>query len=328
MNNFFQAFCSFSANKVVHYVRNVSGRFQSGAHLTSGFNQVNGNGSMATRSKISNAVNWLLFLSDKKKVFVRKLNKYFDFRLTFITLTLSNKQFHDDDYIKRNMLAAFIRWMERKHQGVFWLWKAEAQQNGNIHFHITTNVFIHWRTIRHKWNEIQLAHGYLTNTDDGNYIGTVNSTDVHAVYNVQSIGFYIAKYFTKKNDYCNYVALTCSFEDKAQQAQQSFCYVEEDGFVYMRRRSISGRQWAACQYLSSKGISFEQGSLLYDYMLKLVNAIPDGDLIRKDYVSIQYLKPYNPSQLPRQLLDIINEHLNGALDVQYLPSRYEVYSLN
>src|SRR5690554_5071199 len=62
--------------------------------------------------------------------------------LVFITLTLSSKQVHDDNFIKRNLLNNFIIYMGRKFDMKNYLWKAEKQKNGSIHFHIVTDVYI------------------------------------------------------------------------------------------------------------------------------------------------------------------------------------------
>ena len=81
--------------------------------------------------------------------------------LVFITLTLSSTQRHDDRWIKKNMLELFIKRMQNKFGVENYFWKAEAQKNGNLHFHLITDVFIPMTFIQSNWNEIQRSHGYL-----------------------------------------------------------------------------------------------------------------------------------------------------------------------
>lgn len=148
-------------------------------------------------TKINNAVQWMLLFSHKKRVYSKSSKKSYWFLINFITLTLSGEQKHTDEFIKNHMLYPFLRWMGRSHNAKLYLWKAEAQKNGNIHFHITTNTFIHWKSIRRKWNAIQSKHGYLKKWTDGNLRGDPNSTDVHAVIKTDQIAKYMVKYMVK-----------------------------------------------------------------------------------------------------------------------------------
>ncbi|GAH42212.1 unnamed protein product, partial [marine sediment metagenome] len=43
-----------------------------------------------------------------------------------------------------------------------YLWKAEKQKNGRIHFHIITDKFIPWNELRNVWNKHQQTLGYVT----------------------------------------------------------------------------------------------------------------------------------------------------------------------
>lgn len=176
-------------------------------------------------TRINNAVQWLLLFSHKKRVYSKATKKSYWFLLNFITLTLSEKQNHSDEFIKNHMLYPFLRWMARSHNAGLYVWKAEAQKNGNIHFHITTNTFIHWKSIRRKWNSIQSKHGYLKKWTEGNVRGDPNSTDVHAVIKTDQIAKYMVKYMVKN---------------------------EPD------RRKIDGRLWACSPQLSSISISMDE----------------------------------------------------------------------
>jgi len=112
------------------------------------------------RKRLSNAIKYILFISSTKqikgKMFMKKeLNTEIEkttgkqytngakYKLTFITLTLPSKQAHTDEEIKKVPFANFLQTLRRKYNMKYYIWKAEKQNNGNIHFHIITNSFIH-----------------------------------------------------------------------------------------------------------------------------------------------------------------------------------------
>jgi hypothetical protein len=111
---------------------------------------------------------------------------------------LSAAQRHSDTYILHRLLFPFLKYLERSHSVTAYVWRAEIQskrlkEKGDrcIHFHITTDRFIHYRKIRNKWNALQLAHGYREPAADP------NSTDVHSVKSTGRIISYMSKYLSK-----------------------------------------------------------------------------------------------------------------------------------
>lgn len=160
-------------------------------------NKTEGLVSKQAARKIKNAFQWLVIISQKKKVFSINEKKTFTFKINFITLTLSDKQKHSDQEIKKLMLEPFIKWMQYNHNVKSYIWKAEAQENGNIHFHITTNKFIHLMAVRMKWNSLQQIYGYTACQNKQNPIKEINSTDITAVINDSKVALYMLKYFSK-----------------------------------------------------------------------------------------------------------------------------------
>lgn len=62
--------------------------------------------------------------------------------IAMITLTLPSKQILTDKEIKRMALMPFIEKMKYVCGIKLWLWVAETQKNGNIHFHIIIDEYI------------------------------------------------------------------------------------------------------------------------------------------------------------------------------------------
>jgi hypothetical protein len=82
-------------------------------------------------------------------------------RLIMVTVTLPVKQMHDDQYIKRNILGYYLEMLNRRCKVYNYFWRAEPQENGNIHFHIIIDVFVPYQTIKDYWNHALSLHGYL-----------------------------------------------------------------------------------------------------------------------------------------------------------------------
>jgi hypothetical protein len=80
-----------------------------------------------------------------------------------------------------------------------YIWKAELQKNGQIHYHITTPTFINYQEIRDKWNNLQRSAGLLDKYIEAKGHANANSTDVHSVKNIKDLSAYLIKYIAKES---------------------------------------------------------------------------------------------------------------------------------
>ena len=119
-------------------------------------------------------------------------------RLTFVTLTLAASQEHSDNQIKRSLLDNFILTLKRKFRVKNYVWRAELQKNGNIHFHFVLDTYIHYLRLRKIWNNIQEKLNYVSRFEQKYGHRDPNSTDVRAVRTSTLVGVYISKYVTKR----------------------------------------------------------------------------------------------------------------------------------
>lgn len=199
------------------------------------------------QKRLRKKINYLMYLSNDKKILGRQIvaksqnfttqyqksKIYADnvqYKLTFITLTLPAKQRHSDNEIKKSCLNQFLVELRHNYDIKKYIWKAEKQANGNIHFHIIADNFIQWQDIRSSWNRIVNKLGYVDDFEknmrefykDGFKLSTnkldkrtpqqqkqayknlvnsefknPNSTDIHALYKVKNIQAYMSKYLTK-----------------------------------------------------------------------------------------------------------------------------------
>lgn len=185
------------------------------------------------RKRLTNCVNWLVASAKTKRVFSKETNNTHKFKVNFVTLTLPTLD-HDisDHHFKKVLLHAFINSCRYRYNLKNYIWKVEAQANGNIHAHFTTDTFLPHGGLRDIWNTILEKNGLITpyrekhmamSLNDyirayhGNGARTIeqlrrayqygqksnwsdpNTTDVHAVYKIKDIGAYMAKYMSKSD---------------------------------------------------------------------------------------------------------------------------------
>lgn len=141
----------------------------------------------------------MLMRSPERTVWNPVTNRPIKFRMTFVTLTISQTENVAAPDAYTLGLAPFLRWLRSKKGVSDYIWKCELQQRGQVHYHITTNQFIRHDEIRTEWNEIQKAAGWL-NDYNRKYGGwNPNSTDIHSVKKADKIDLYLAKYLSKGN---------------------------------------------------------------------------------------------------------------------------------
>lgn len=139
-------------------------------------------------------------------------------KLSFITLTVSStSQMLSAAEGYKLLLRPFLQWLT-KYQGCkMYVWKAELQKRGQIHYHITTPTYVRYDLIKSKWNQLQQKNGLLDDyfAKKGHY--NANSTDVHEVYKVKDVAAYLSKYLAKEID--------SSMSKEAEQAKKSMSTV-------------------------------------------------------------------------------------------------------
>lgn len=146
--------------------------------------------------RIRTAVEVLLQRSPEKMVYNPITQGNTKFRLTFLTLTLSTLQIIDPSEAYKEGLAPFLRWLRGIGVGDY-IWKAELQARGQVHYHITTNQFVRYDQIKSTWNRIQERAGWMADFEARHGHRAPNSTDIHAVYKIKRLDLYLCKYLAK-----------------------------------------------------------------------------------------------------------------------------------
>lgn len=148
---------------------------------------------------LRNSINWLCLAAKKKRVFLKKENKNFFFKVNFITLTLpdTEKPISDRD-LQKQLLNPFLTYMRKYHNLMNYVWRLEFQANGKLHVHISTDTFIHHEKIKNTWNRLLDKNGYMDMFYKKHGHRDPNSTDVHATKKIKNMAAYLAKYMSKK----------------------------------------------------------------------------------------------------------------------------------
>lgn len=116
--------------------------------------------SSQSKSKLRDSIQLLHELSRPRTVFVSSSKSIFNFRSSFITLTLPSVQIHSDLEIKKCLNNFLVRL--RGTYGVKnYVWKAELQKNENIHFHLVIDQYIPFQAVRYYWNLAINTLGYV-----------------------------------------------------------------------------------------------------------------------------------------------------------------------
>lgn len=245
--------CKILPHYSVIYAREISGFFSGREKVMPVDNKPKGAISDKGAIRLGSALNWIILFSPWKTVYSKKEKKSFCFKINFITLTLPTPQAHDDHYIKQHLLAPFLKWLERSWHVYSYVWKAEAQSNGNIHFHITTNQFVHWKSIRGKWNRLLAKHGYCKVFQDGTNDKGDAATNIKSVKTMKGIVSYLKGYICKKDVFKKRLSVYCLFNSgimTKKAYRQITCINGNVGITKEYKRPIEGKLWSTSHNLS------------------------------------------------------------------------------
>lgn len=289
--------------------------------------------SKKAQKRIRNVINWLTYLSGKRDVVTGGGKTIKGFQVSFITLTLPSKQMHTHSEIKKVCLNQFLTECRVKFGVKNYVWKAELQKNGNIHFHITTDRYIHYMQVRNIWNRCIEKLGYITayqsvykvmsieeyaywQNQNGiyskarikkSYQSGVNSnwespntTDIKSVKHVKELSSYMAKYLTKEP-----------------------ASKETTGMVADSLEELTGRLWFCSQSLSKLGNVVFELTFKVREVLAILRKLESVRVMEFDWSSLFF---FSLGMLPKHLREWLREHLisHAILSGYSFPYSYSV----
>lgn len=150
------------------------------------------------KKRLIKAIDFMVMSTQQRDIYNPVRRKKQPFQIGFVTLTVysTNRNITGKEAHK-TCLEPFIKWMRQVHGCKSYIWKAELQKRGQIHYHLTTDVFIHWKAIRDKWNELQQRAGYLDAFHAKYGHWDANSIDVHSTKSKLGLSGYLVKEIAK-----------------------------------------------------------------------------------------------------------------------------------
>ena len=121
-------------------------------------------------------------------------NKIYNRKPIFMTLTIPNQTLSDKE-CNRNLLNVYLTVLKKYFPLKMWLWRAEVQNRGALHYHLILDCFIPFKFARKLWFNIlykHKQHGTLENHDKASRIVYINRID-----KLDSIKFYLQKYLAE-----------------------------------------------------------------------------------------------------------------------------------
>jgi hypothetical protein len=259
--------------------------------------------------KLKKSIKYLLYTAHPKKAHNNKIGKDFTFKVNFITLTLSSEQVHSDQCLKSTLLNQFLIEAKNKWNLNNYVWKAERQINGNLHFHILTDTFIPYLELRNCWNRIQNKLGYIDRFTAKYNKKDANSTDIHSLKKIKNIAHYVSKYMSKQQ-YTNRIKLTrkqAHYREKSAYKEPS---VSEGAKKFLRQQSNNGRIWGCSTQLTQ--LKGGQG-ILDEKLLKEIESLQNqksSKRINSEHFSIVL---FNSAVLNSEQYPLLYKLLSGFI---------------
>jgi len=197
---------------------------------------------------LQSKINWLYYYSKPRHINTYKNKNIYNYKLSFITLTLPSKQKEPTKLVTQKYFNQFLTEIRQRVSMQNYVWRLEFQKNGNVHYHIVTDSFLDYYLVKSVWNRVLSKGNYVQEYTDKhknlslyqynkmyNNSGKINfnimkkryingcknkwktppSVDVRSVTSRKKIGFYIAKYFGKNSS----VQQKCNALDNAENSK-------------------------------------------------------------------------------------------------------------
>lgn len=143
------------------------------------------------------AVDMLLQRSENRRIWNPVVARHHDFQIGFCTLTIPAHKAVKASFAHENLLQPFLRTARRKWGIEDYIWKAELQARGQLHYHITWSEFVEFTKIRDSWNSLLRKHRLSDDFARRHGHFNPNSIDIHAVWKINNLKAYLAKYIAK-----------------------------------------------------------------------------------------------------------------------------------
>lgn len=187
--------------------------------------------SAQSRKNIIEKIVWLNQFAKPRTIKTYSGKLLYNFRTSFITLTLPSPQHQPTAEISNECFDRFLTTLRNRLKMQNYVWKLEFQENGNVHYHLITDTYVDYFFALKHWNNIINKFGYVDEYQQkmsalsfqqyrmlpGNSANAdikvlasryekgrrekwrnPNTVDVKAVRTDGNLRYYLAKYFAKE----------------------------------------------------------------------------------------------------------------------------------
>jgi len=242
--------------------------------------------------RLKYACSMLQILSKELTATNWQLKKKFTYKLAFITVTLpAVNNTISDKYFKNIYFKRFLEILRDKYKLRHYVWKAEAQKGGNIHFHLIANIYIHYTLLNIIWNNCLNPTGLPAAFYNKWGHNDPNSTDIHSVKKIKHLGSYLIKYMSKK--------------ENSRREIEGKIWNCSNSLKYTKRLIISGVETAN-----------EYSNYLYGYFFSSIKKTQYCDLLFKNLYLLPHTNcPTFKTELNRHLYELDKMQLQrNAID--------------
>lgn len=273
---------------------------------------------------------------------------------TFVTLTLPSEQMHTDKVLNAKALNNFITQIKRSHQVKNYLWRAERQKNGNLHYHIIIDKFISHRLIRNYWNIQMKALGYISiyqsnmishhsngfkvrndlkkkwsieNQKKAYDYGTntnwkdPNSTDIHSLKNIKNISSYVCKYVTKDEDYDD-LQKAIKANNCGKISSSELLEAQEKFKAKIESKKVNSRLWGCSDEIRNLKDPATLCDIQTDKFVTAAKLEKGTKTITDEFFTVIYVKNLQTlTQANPYIKKLINDHRRDTYEKLYLPPK-------
>ena len=174
------------------------------------------------------------------------IDAYSDTTINFLTLSFINRT---TDTNGARCLNKFLTMMRKRYGKFAYMWVAEHQKNGNIHFHFLMNIYIDLKYFNSLWVLQQYNDGIahtrysyeeiIKRHSAGTMQEILNPLDIEEVKNLDAASGYLSKYLSKDANEFTCATWHCSREVSRTFTAMNNAPVEAIQFVFDELENIS-----------------------------------------------------------------------------------------
>lgn len=272
-----------------------------------------------SQKRLTRALENLLQVAEFKPLVYK--GREYQFKVNFITLTLySFARRVPGNEAHKTCMEPLLRWLRGKGMTAY-VWKAELQGKREdchqLHYHLTTDVYIDCIELRDKWNELQRRAGYLDYYFEKYGHWNANSTDVHATHNKKNLIGYLKKKIVRYSD-----------KKKYSQLRSKYLVIAEMAKAIQNKETIEGKIWDCSQNIKT---SFFEIQNFADITTRIANGCMRGEMQRKEFdrCTIYELTKTNKCAadfLPWLDRQFYNEHLRKIREYERIKPDVNTFS--